>query len=90
MGPRRHFWITLISIVILAVVAVIYLFSLRNKVASPRVSTSSADLEKAAQDATAAPVIDVPSANPADKLVPQATPVEKTNPFKNVYQNPFE
>lgn len=29
-----------------------------------------------------------PSANPLDFVTPEATPLEKTNPFK--YENPFE
>ncbi|MDP2593313.1 MAG: hypothetical protein Q8P52_01540 [bacterium] len=31
-----------------------------------------------------------PSANPAKDAVPAVNPIEKTNPFKDEYQNPFE
>ncbi len=31
----------------------------------------------------------VPSSNPLEKL-PEINPVEKSNPFKDIYRNPFE
>lgn len=31
-----------------------------------------------------------PSSNPAASVVPAVNPIEKTNPFKNEYQNPFK
>jgi hypothetical protein len=33
---------------------------------------------------------EVPSANPLRQVAPAENPLEKTNPFKNEYQNPFE
>ncbi len=31
-----------------------------------------------------------PSVNPASSAIPAVNPIEKTNPFKNEYKNPFE
>lgn len=31
-----------------------------------------------------------PSVNPLKQVLPTSNPIEKTNPFKNGYQNPFE
>ncbi len=31
-----------------------------------------------------------PQSNPIKEKLPEVNPIEKTNPFKNVYKNPFE
>lgn len=36
-----------------------------------------------------APKVEVPSTNPLEAL-PKVNPIEQTNPFKNVYKNPFQ
>ena len=39
----------------------------------------------------ASPEVSVPtSADPAKQVLPQETPLDKTNPFKDAYVNPFE
>ena len=48
------------------------------------------DLQTSVENVTSQPRVDVPSANPAQKVLPQENPLEKTNPFKDEYQNPFK
>lgn len=50
-------------------------------------------LEKVRQatEAVSAPKIEVPtSANPIKEALPVETPLEKTNPFNKIYENPFK
>lgn len=43
-----------------------------------------------ALEQTGAPTVTVPSANPLEAALPAVNPLEEVNPFKNVYQNPFQ
>lgn len=31
-----------------------------------------------------------PQSNPVENKIPEVNPVERANPFKNIYKNPFE
>ncbi len=44
----------------------------------------------AASDVAIEEKVAVPSANALEKAAPTVNPVEKTNPFKSEYANPFE
>ena len=47
-------------------------------------------LESAVQEAGRIPNLDLPSANALNEVAPGINPIEEANPFKNVYENPFE
>lgn len=72
-----------IALVVIAVIvaAIIFLSSGRDSADSAR---------KALEDLGSAPDVSVPSANPLRQVTPAENPLEKTNPFKHEYQNPFE
>lgn len=64
----------------------------KNRRTAPAV-TPEQTLEEVRQaaEAASAPEVKVPtSANPIKKVLPEETPLEKTNPFNKIYENPFE
>lgn len=54
--------------------------------------TESAPEEvRRAAEAASGPKVEVPtSANPIKEVLPEETPLEKTNPFNKIYENPFK
>lgn len=48
------------------------------------------EVQKAAE-AASGPEVEIPtSANPIKEVLPEETPLEKTNPFNKIYENPFK
>lgn len=74
----------IVSIVVLAVVAAALLYYFYREDQTPFESLG----EELENSQTGAESAIPPSANPLELTTPEATPVEKTNPFK--YENPFE
>lgn len=53
--------------------------------------TAVETLSETLDEAVTAPPVSVPtSRNPVRAAVPQVNPLEKTNPFRNEYENPFK
>ena len=46
------------------------------------------NLQRSLEEATAAPTVEIPSANPLDAALPDVNPAETANPFRT--RNPFE
>lgn len=85
--------IVAVVVPILALAIAIWWFSVKSRDAEqPSVlpEPSPAELQQATE-AVVAPEVEVPtSANPIKESLPQETPLEKTNPFNKVYENPFQ
>ena len=72
----------IVSVVVLVLVAAVFYYFYRQSRLTP--SQNLGEFENLPTAESAIP----PSANPLLLTTPEATPVEKTNPFK--YENPFE
>jgi len=51
----------------------------------PKIETRDQAIE-----AVTAPVVEVPSSNPVGAAAPELNPIDRANPFKDAYKNPFE
>ena len=77
-SKKKIIIIFILCAIILAAVLFLY-FSSKNKTQEPEIFSEASEETDAL----------IPSsANPLDFVTPEATPLEKTNPFK--YENPFE
>lgn len=83
---------TAIGVAVVAVVGYfVYVMNVPSRETAEQTATGqlkdvSAALDQATTKTSAAP----PSANPIKNLAPTGNPIEKTNPFKYEYKNPFE
>ena len=83
---KRNYLIlfTVILIAILLIGGIIW-YSAREKK-----NSQDNTLDSLLEDATVETTFDVTSANPLEEAAPAINPIEKTNPFKDEYKNPFE
>ncbi|TAL49301.1 hypothetical protein EPN83_00950 [Patescibacteria group bacterium] len=72
----------------LVIIALVYWAAVLRKPAGGREAVQ--DLSSALEQAVGQTSVVAPSANPLDKVTTPVNPIEKTNPFKNEYKNPFE
>ncbi|TSC67177.1 MAG: hypothetical protein G01um101472_500 [Parcubacteria group bacterium Gr01-1014_72] len=73
------------------VVAIVVYALTRTPPAAPETPIQQAeDISSAVEDISSVSEVEVPSANPADAAASGVNPLEKTNPFKNAYENPFQ
>lgn len=87
--------IWLIVVVVLLGLAAVYLYWPEKPVVPKEQELSEeqtgiTNLQQALEKTKSAPIPDVPSANPLQKVAPVKNPLEVTNPFKDDYQNPFQ
>lgn len=88
---QKHLWFWVVIALVLAVMAATAFLIRREPVSPPATQGGSpGNAEQAIEGATSLPTVDVPSTNPLEKVLPSADSLERTNPFNNVYQNPFE
>ena len=80
--------VLLALLVAAALLAVISYVIVSRRTAPEAVAPSDA-AESAIESLSESSTVDVPSANPLD-AVPNVNPIERANPFSNVYENPFE
>lgn len=86
----KKFQVAVGVIVVVVLIAVYYFFAVKNKT-KPDNGSDTVEKFSSSLDAVTAPgTVNVPSTNPAKQAVPPVNPLEKTNPFKNAYTNPFE
>ncbi len=81
-----------VVVVLGVIIGIIYWFvALRGKSMQGIQSTQQAEEASSAllQVTSNTPQV-APSVNPAASAIPAVNPIEKTNPFKNEYKNPFE
>jgi len=83
MNSKSVWIVTISTIIILVVAGALYWKFQSNKYINDKLNETLKDTNI---DAT----IKVPSADPLGETVPNVNPVEKTNPFTNIYKNPFE
>ena len=77
--------------VLIAIAVVIYSAFLSREGGPSQREQTGQELVKAARRAAAPPKVSVPtSGNPVRYVLPAENPLEKTNPFNDVYVNPFE
>lgn len=78
----KNFWVIAgLTVLVFVVAGIIYWFNFRIK----PVKTT----EEAIEVLTETPLPGVVSSNPLENKVPELNPVEKINPFKASYKNPF-
>lgn len=89
--PQPVVGIVGIVVVIIAIAFLAWWFSVRQQEeVIPPVETPSIETVLEATESAVAPEVEVPtSVNPIKESLPKETPLEKTNPFNNVYENPF-
>lgn len=79
-----------IGLIIIIILGMLLWWLYPSKTKSTKTSTSDSAFQNIEQ-ATKAPDVSVPtSANPIKQVLPKENPLEKTNPFKKTYVNPFE
>lgn len=76
-----------IAAVVVVAAAIYFLWQSGSQVSQKQAVQS---LEQSLDEVVGAPEVNVPSANPGAQAVPGVNPIKKTNPFSNVYQNPFK
>lgn len=84
MNKKRIIEIAVV-IIVLAGAAYWFLVTRPQKQALEQVTNTTQALEQVVESA---PVV-APKTNPAASAIPAVNPLEKTNPFKNEYKNPF-
>lgn len=78
-----------ILVLIVILIALYYAVSGRAEPQAKQDAATAETLESSLDAATNASV-SIPSTNPAREALPAVDPLEKTNPFRNAYENPFE
>ncbi len=78
------------AVVLVVLGGLVYYLFTSNAEPAPEVDQTLSTIEENLSDITS-PEVSVPtSADPAKQVLPQETPLDKTNPFKDAYVNPFE
>lgn len=76
-----------IAVVLIVLVGIAYWFTVMRgaQEAQKQVEDTAQAIEQVVENT---PVV-APETNPARSAIPAVNPLEKTNPFKNEYENPF-
>ena len=82
---KRTLLVVAISAIIAVGVAGWWYFAQKKEEPAPEPIKTSEDIA----EAVTAPELEVGS-NPVQNKVPEVNPVDRANPFKDAYQNPFE
>ena len=87
---QKKYIISALGAVILIVIVAFAWWFLRQKRVQQEVS-QTAELNSSLDAITATTSVNVPTTdNPLKSATPTVNPIEKTNPFNNEYQNPFQ
>lgn len=78
-----------IAIIIIALAGYYYIYIFKPASQPAKNTDTLKKLDTALDVVTASSAVTVTSTNPAKQAIPQINPIEKTNPFKNAYTNPF-
>lgn len=90
MGENKPNWTyVIIGLVVLIVVAGVLWGFLVRKLAEPVPEPKAIKTSEDVVEAVTTPELEVGS-NPVQNKVPEVNPVDRANPFKDAYQNPFE
>lgn len=82
-GNNKKSIIVLVALIVVLAVILLYYFYPKNQTPSEDLAVEELENSQTSVESTVPP-----SANPLLLTTPEATPVDKTNPFK--YENPFE
>ncbi len=83
--------LVLAGAVFLALVVLVAVYFSGGSKPDERVQETAEDVRSAIEKATASVNVEVPtSVNPVRQVLPTENPIDKANPFNNVYKNPFE
>lgn len=90
MDGKKNLITILVAVVFLGLLILGYFYYQKPKppVETPEEKKAAESSQKALESATKATLPEIKPLNPLEKL-PDINPVGKTNPFKDLYKNPF-
>ena len=66
-----------------------YFISRKANAPEEKIGQTPEQIGKSLEAVTESAKVNVPSVSPLNSAVPDVNPIEKANPFKDVYENPF-
>lgn len=89
-SQKNKYIIGAIGAVVLVIIVIFAWWFLRQKNVQQE-AVRTAELNSSLDAITATTSVEVPTtADPLKSATPEVNPIEKTNPFNNEYQNPFQ